>query len=91
VWEVVIVSSSEVIARHSRSYGPEKMIFNPLHYLALLEQKTDALDEAAPLQRWQLPEEFLELRRRWKRGWANEAGGNTCRCCGCWRRFRWRK
>ena len=25
------------------------MIFNPLHYLALLEQKTNALDQAAPL------------------------------------------
>ena len=64
VWEVVIGCSSEVIARHSRSYGREEMIFNPLHYLALLEQKTNALDQAAPLQGWQLPEEFLELRRQ---------------------------
>jgi hypothetical protein len=63
VWEVVISSGSEVIARHSRSYGREEMIFNPLHYLALLEQKTNALDQAAPLQGWQLPEELLELRR----------------------------
>jgi hypothetical protein len=40
------------------------MIFNPLHYLALLEQKTNALDQAAPLQDLQLPEEFPELRRQ---------------------------
>jgi transposase len=64
VWEVVICCASEVIARHRRSYDREEMIFNPLHYLALLEQKTNALDEAAPLQSWQLPEEFLELRRQ---------------------------
>ena len=64
VWEVVISCSSEVIARHPRSYDREEMIFNPLHYLALLEQKTNALDQAAPLQGWQLPEEFLELRRQ---------------------------
>ena len=64
VWEVVISCSSEVIARHPRSYGREEMIFNPLHYLALLEQKNNALDQAAPLQGWQLPEEFLELRRQ---------------------------
>ena len=64
VWEVVICCSSEVIARHARSYEREEMIFNPLHYLALLEQKTNALDQAAPLQGWQLPEEFLELRRQ---------------------------
>jgi transposase len=64
VWEVVISHSSEVIARHPRSYDREEMIFNPLHYLALLEQKSNALDQAAPLQSWHLPEEFLELRRQ---------------------------
>jgi hypothetical protein len=64
VWKVVICCASEVIAQHRRSYDREEMIFNPLHYLALLEQKTNALDQAAPLQGWQLPEEFLELRRQ---------------------------
>ena len=64
VWEVVIACASEVIARHPRSYGREDMVFNPLHYLALLEQKTNALDQAAPLEGWQLPEEFVELRRQ---------------------------
>ena len=64
VWEVVIGCSSEVIARHPRSYGREEMIFNPLHYLALLEQKSNALDQAAPLQARQLPEELKELRRQ---------------------------
>lgn len=64
VWEVVISVGSEVIARHRRSYGREEMIFDPLHYLSLLEQKTNALDQAAPLQGWQLPEAFAELRRQ---------------------------
>jgi len=39
------------------------MIFNPLHYLALLEQKSNALDQAAPLVGWKMPEGFDELRR----------------------------
>lgn len=64
VWEVVISCASEVIARHPRSYGREEMIFDPLHYLALLEQKSNALDQAAPLQGWQLPQAFTELRRQ---------------------------
>jgi hypothetical protein len=64
VWEVVIAYGSEVIARHRRSYGREEMIFDPVHYLALLEQKTRALDQAAPLQGWELPTEFAELRRQ---------------------------
>ena len=40
------------------------MIFDPLHYLALLEQKTRALDQAAPLEGWELPAEFVELRQQ---------------------------
>jgi len=63
VWEVVISCGSEVIARHPRSYEREEMIFDPLHYLPLLEQKTNALDQAAPLAGWELPEEFPQLRR----------------------------
>jgi hypothetical protein len=46
-----------------RSYERETVVFDPLHYLALLEQKTRALDQAAPLAGWQLPECFAELRR----------------------------
>lgn len=45
--EVVICHGSEVIARHRRSYERADFVFDPLHYLALLEQKTGAFDQAA--------------------------------------------
>ena len=38
-------------------------MFEPLHDLALIEQKINALDQAAPLAGWELPEEFATLRR----------------------------
>ena len=60
---VVIVCGSDEIARHRRSYEREVLIFEPRHDLALLERKTGALDQAAPLAGWQLPDEFLRLRR----------------------------
>jgi hypothetical protein len=60
---VEIACGAEVIARHSRCYEKEAFIYNPLHYLALLERKPNALDQAAPLQTWDLPEEFEQLRR----------------------------
>jgi hypothetical protein len=40
-----------------------RSFFDPLHYLALLERKTNALDQAAPLAGWELPAEFGQLRR----------------------------
>lgn len=61
--EVVIACGAEIIARHGRSYAREDFIFDPLHYLALLERKIGALDQAAPLQGWDLPESFATLRR----------------------------
>jgi hypothetical protein len=63
VHDVVISCGAGVIARHPRSYEREDFVFEPLHYLALIEQKINALDQAAPLAGWQLPEEFITLRR----------------------------
>ena len=60
---VVISCGAEVIARHRRSYEREDFVFDPIHYLPLLERKTGALDQAAPLAGWDLPEEFVTLRR----------------------------
>ena len=63
VHRIVVVCGSEVIAEHTRSYEREASIYDPLHYLALLEHKSRALDQAAPLAGWQLPECFAQLRR----------------------------
>ena len=59
---VMISCGAEIIARHVRSYEREDFVFDPLHYLALLERKIGALDQAAPLAGWNLPEAFTVLR-----------------------------
>ena len=63
VHEVVISCGAEVIAQHRRSWEREDFIFDPLHYLALLERKPNALDQAAPLADWELPHCFATIRR----------------------------
>ena len=63
VHEVVITCGTEIIARHPRSYEREDFVYDPLHYLALIEQKINALDQAAPLADWKLPDQFTTLRR----------------------------
>lgn len=60
---VVIGCGGDVIARHPRSYEREDMVFDPLHYLPLIERKINAFDQAAPLAAWDLPSEFQTLRR----------------------------
>lgn len=60
--QVVILCGGVEIARHPRSYGSGTFVFDPLHYLALIEIKPNALDQAAPLKDWNLPEKFQHLR-----------------------------
>ena len=63
VHEVVIGCGAGIIAQHPRSYDREDMVFDPIHYLPLLEHKIGALDQAAPLAGWELPDAFPTLRR----------------------------
>ena len=53
-----------VVAQHPRSWDRRQVLFDPLHYLALLEHKPFAFDAARPLQGWQLPDCFAMLRQR---------------------------
>ena len=63
VHQVVISCGERVIARHTRSYEKGDFVYDPIHYLPLLERKIGALDQAAPLSGWELPPEFDTLRR----------------------------
>ena len=60
---VEIACRGETIATHVRSYDTADFVYNPLHYLALLEHKSKALDQAAPLDGWRLAECIHRLRR----------------------------
>jgi transposase len=61
---VRIVVGDRVVAEHRRSWDRERVFYDPVHYLALLERKPGALDFAAPLEGWELPVCFGVLRRR---------------------------
>ena len=85
VHEVVIGCGAGIIARHPRSYDREDMVFDPIHYLPLLEHKIGALDQAAPLAGWELPDAFPTLRRLLEARMGKAGSGNTSRSFGFWR------
>jgi len=53
----------KLIAKHRRCWDRECQIFDPMHYLDLLERKPGALDHARPLEDWQLPVCFNTYRK----------------------------
>ena len=62
--KVCIYRGDEIVATHPRLWTREEVVFNPVHYLALLERKPGAFDYARPLEEWNLPECFAVLRKR---------------------------
>jgi transposase len=64
VQTVSIYHSGREVARHVRCWEREKQVFDPVHYLSLLDRKPGSLDHARPFADWVLPEDFAALRRR---------------------------
>jgi transposase len=62
--EVRISERDQLVCVHARIWERQRVSFDPLHYLALLERKPGALDVARPLADWGLPDCFALLRRR---------------------------
>ena len=61
---VKICRCNEVIAVHQRCWDRQKQIFNPLHYLPLLERKPHSLPFARPFEQLCLPGCFDVLQSR---------------------------
>ena len=72
--EVRLVYEDQLVARHLRCWQKEQYIFEPVHYLALLERKPGGFDHARPLENWDLPACFGLLRRRLE---TEQAGSGT--------------
>jgi transposase len=60
---VEIFCQQQRVAVHRRSYGPERFVLEPRHYLPLLERKPGCLDQGRPFQGNPWGEDFALLRR----------------------------
>ena len=59
---VVVVWNDTVVGVHMRHLGRDKTIYDPWHYLAVLERKPGALRNGAPFKQWHLPEAMSDVR-----------------------------
>ena len=74
VGRVGIFHQARRIALHRRCHEREKAVYEPWHYLALIERKPLALDYGAPMKRLELDECFGVLRRRMEDGQEHSEG-----------------
>lgn len=72
-----ILDGTTLLARHPRCYGREQDIFEPLHYLPLLEQRPGAFDYARPMRQWRKdwPESYHQMLRVLREQWPESGRG----------------
>ncbi|SRR6266567_5320446 len=65
-----------LLAHHPRSYGKEQDIFDPLHYLPLLEQRPGAFEYAKPIKEWRKdwPESYHRMLEKLQEKWPEGRG-----------------
>ena len=51
-FRIDVLHLNRIVASHPRCYGRNQDVFDPLHYLSLLEQRPGAFDHAKPMRRW---------------------------------------
>ncbi len=76
---IEVVAGGDVMARHTRSYGRDEQILDPLHYLAALGRRPAALDHAPVLRDWQLAACFTQLRDALEKRLGKAAGRHFVR------------
>jgi transposase len=72
---IQVVADAQVLADHPRCFGRGQSLFNPWHYLPVLERKPGALRDGAPFQDWDLP---AALRRVQARLMPQPGGDKAC-------------
>ena len=88
---VVISCGADIIApaRALLRAGKTSSLRPAAHYLALLERKIGALDQAAPLAGWDLPEAFTMLRRLLEARMGKQGKREFVQVrCDCWKSSR---
>ena len=68
---IMLVSNNKVVGDHERQFGRNKTVFDPWHYLPVLDRKPGALRNGAPFKDWDLPAAIRRVQRRLKRLYAD--------------------
>jgi transposase len=59
---IVLVADNQIVGEHVRHFGRNHTVYNPLHYLALLDHKPGALRNGTPFKVWELPKPVDKIR-----------------------------
>src|SRR5271169_6851464 len=61
---IVIRQDGAIVGEHARSFGRDRTIYDPWHYVPVLSRKPGALRNGAPFKNWVLPSSLENVRRK---------------------------
>jgi transposase len=61
---IEVISNGKLVASHPRQFGRDNVVYDPWHYLSVLERKPGALRNGAPFKNWELPPGLATVRSR---------------------------
>lgn len=64
--KIIIVFKGKIIGEHIRCFEKKKRIYDPWHYIAVLERKPGALRNGAPFKQLKLPQSLTNMRENLK-------------------------
>ena len=59
-----VIKNGSVVGEHVRQFGRDKTIYDPWHYVSLLERKPGGLRNGAPFKQWALPPALSQVQGR---------------------------
>jgi hypothetical protein len=62
--KIVILQDGEVVGEHDRVFGRDRTIYDPWHYVPVLERKPGAIRNGAPFKGMPLPSAMAKVRMR---------------------------
>ena len=63
---IVIRQNGEIVGEHPRSFGRDRIEYDPWHYVPVLARKPGALRNGAPFKDWDLPSALGRVQKRLK-------------------------
>lgn len=61
---IEIWQDGRIVGQHVRSFGRDKAIYDPFHYIPVLLRKPGALRNGAPFREWELPPSIRQIQKK---------------------------
>jgi len=61
---ITVIKNGEIVGEHAREFGRDKTLYDPWHYIGILQYKPGSLRDGAPFENWDLPSSLKQIQKK---------------------------